>query len=466
MIWKLAFRTLGARPVRSAVLACGFGLGVSVMATLLGVGEVILAQARAPTLRGGGDVIVAGSSGPLVSARYLLGIVLGTSPLKERVVVASPTAHKSLYLAKGGRSVLVRATGGVPSLERRLSDPETSQIPGWVDEGRDAEWVSLGPSDAVRSMDRIHPIPDAPGRAGSWAEWLYFNGHAGDTRFYLTFLIGPQKTNGRRSAGVRLQLDRAGQHSSYVGAQDIEEASLAHGGPDLSIGPNRVRLEGLRYRLTLDLKSQEAPARVSGELSLEAIPARSIPPLTIRGAGGWLSGYVVPVTAGRLEGHLFVNGERLSFDNGSGYHDHNWGFWEGVTWQWGEVQDGGRSFVYGRIHPPADAADPERIPGIVAILGPEGLLGYAADVSIREAVDLRTGRPKSVSVEGRGQGVDLTMELSVDDAFVTRIGKDPRNGTPGTEFWQLRARYRVKGRAGGRQIDFSALGSAETFRGR
>ena len=58
MILVLARRSLLAHPVRTAMLACGFGLGVSVMATLLGVGEVILEQARAPALVGGGDVIV------------------------------------------------------------------------------------------------------------------------------------------------------------------------------------------------------------------------------------------------------------------------------------------------------------------------------------------------------------------------------------------------------------------------
>jgi hypothetical protein len=33
-------------------------------------------------------------------------------------------------------------------------------------------------------------------------------------------------------------------------------------------------------------------------------------------------------------------------------------------------------------------------------------------------------------------------------------------------FMQLRAQYRVKGTAGGRTIDFTAAGSAETFRAR
>ena len=48
MIIRLAVRSLATRPLRSAVLATGFGLGIGVMASLLGVGEVILEQARSP----------------------------------------------------------------------------------------------------------------------------------------------------------------------------------------------------------------------------------------------------------------------------------------------------------------------------------------------------------------------------------------------------------------------------------
>src|ERR1044072_4328184 len=58
MIGRLAFRSLTAHPVRSAVLAAGFGVGVSVMAILLGVADIVLTQARSPDLVGGGDVII------------------------------------------------------------------------------------------------------------------------------------------------------------------------------------------------------------------------------------------------------------------------------------------------------------------------------------------------------------------------------------------------------------------------
>ena len=72
MIVRLAIRSLLMHPVRALVLGVGFGLGVGVMATLLGVGEVVLQQAREPALMGGGHVIVTGLSGPVTSGRFVL----------------------------------------------------------------------------------------------------------------------------------------------------------------------------------------------------------------------------------------------------------------------------------------------------------------------------------------------------------------------------------------------------------
>ncbi len=63
MTFRLAVRSLFARPVRSAVLSGGFGLGIAVMASLLGIGDVILEQARSPELAGGGDLLITGAAG-------------------------------------------------------------------------------------------------------------------------------------------------------------------------------------------------------------------------------------------------------------------------------------------------------------------------------------------------------------------------------------------------------------------
>ena len=41
-----------------------------------------------------------------------------------------------------------------------------------------------------------------------------------------------------------------------------------------------------------------------------------------------------------LTGALDVEGEPLPLTDLVGYHDHNWGFWKGVRWQWGQVAAG------------------------------------------------------------------------------------------------------------------------------
>ena len=358
------------------------------------------------------------------------------------------------------------ARGGVPSLERVLGDGETSGVAAWVDAPSDAAWADANPADVLRAMDRFHAVPDVPARVSSWAEWLYFNGGSGRTRFYLTFLAGPPRPGGGRGAGVRLQLDRGGRVTSYGEGTAVDEAALLAGAPDLTIGRSTVRLEGLRYRITLDLPRMDGrgSARVKGDLTLDALPGRSLPPLMIRGARGWLSGYVVPVMSGTLGGSLEVDGERIALDGGTGYHDHNWGFWEGVSWQWGQVQHDGHSFVYGRVRPPPDAADAERIPGFLAALGPQGPVGYAADVSIVETNDPVTGQPRSIVVHGRGPALDLAMQLTVEDAVASRTAASSFGAT--MDLLQLRVRYKVSGKAGDQAIQFEAPGSAETFRGR
>lgn len=464
MIVRLAVRSLVSRPVRSAVLAGGFGLGVSVMAALLGVGAVILEQARAPELIGGGDVIVVGASGRLTNAKFVLADVLGSGPLSARVAVAAPNAHATLYLSDDRGMTPIRVRGGIPSLERAIHDPETSRADAWTDTPEDRTWAAPDPEDVLRAMDRFHPIPDVPARRASWAEWLYFNGRAGDVRFYLTFLAGPPSTPGRRTVGVRLQLDRAGTVRSYADVADVNEAELLRVAPSVTVGKNTVRLIGHDYHVSIDLPAESGRLRASGDIVIRAAAGRSLPPLVIRGAGGWLSGYVVPVMSGALQGSLRVGRDLIDLEGGVGYHDHNWGFWENVFWQWGQVLGDGISFVYGRVHPPSDAADPSRIPGFLVALGPDGPLGYTSDVTIEEINQAGTDRPARIVVRGESESLGLTMDLAVAQTTVTR----PRQALFGgaMDFLQLRALYRVAGRVGSRSVDFSAPGSAETFRGR
>jgi hypothetical protein len=459
MIGRLALRSLTAHPVRSAVLAAGFGVGVAVMAILLGVAEIVLQQSRDPALVGGGDVVVRLS--PQVPARLLLSGTLQSDALRPRVAVASPSHGTPLYLMRNGRGTRVSARGGIPSLERALGDEETSAIAAWRDASEDVAWTQDTPDKVLRQIDRFHAIPPQTEWSSSWAEWLYFNGRAADARFYLTFIVGAVLEDGRRGAGVRLQLERNGQVETFGEGAAITEED-AQRAPDLTIGSSSVRLEGLRYRIHLDLPGEKG-RRVRGDLTIDASPGRLVPPLVLTGARGWLSGYVVPVMSGALDGELTVDSERISLANGTGYHDHNWGFWQGVSWQWGQVQADDLALLYGRVFPPRDAADPDRIPGFVGVLGPDGPLAYATNVAITEEDDA-SGQPKTIRIRARGGGLNLDVRFDATSAVTSRAA-GPLNAS-GLDFLQLRGTYTVTGRAADRDLNFSAPGSAETFRGR
>ena len=479
MIGRLAFRSLTAHPVRSAVLAAGFGVGVAVMAILLGVAAIVLEQAESPELVGGGDVLI--RLGPQVPAPLVLSGTLQSDALRSRVRVASPYDTTDLYLQQDGNITRVFARGGIPSLERALDDRETRDIAAWTDSPADASWTGSSPANVLRSIDSFHAIPDAPEWTSSWAEWLYFNGRASDARFYLTFLVGPRTSEGQRVAGVRLQLERSGRMQNYGSSALISDADAMRA-PDLAIGASSVRLEGMTYHIHLDVNAPAGGDRVVGDLTLTASAGRLIPPLQIRGAHGWLTGYVVPVMSGPLDGMLTVSGrpdkvrpigigashnaratdDEVSFSGGVGYHDHNWGFWKDVSWQWGQVQHEDVSFIYGRVFPPREAADPDRFPGFVGALGPDGPLGYATNVQITETNDT-AGRPQQIAISTRGTSLNLKMTIDVSSSVTTHMAQGPVAG--GVDFLQLRGNYTVRGRAGGREVSFSAPGSAETFRG-
>ena len=458
MIGRLAFRSLTAHPVRTAVLAAGFGIGVAVMAILLGVADIVLEQAQSPALVGGGDVNIRLS--PTVPARLVLSGTLQVDALRPRVRAAAASHTTDLYLVRAAGTTRVAARGGIPSVERELGDPETMTMAAWRDTPEDAAWTREAPDRLLRQIDAFHAIPDVPEWEASWAEWLYFNGGSANARFYLTFLAGPRTKSGNRAAGVRLQVERNGRMDTFSTSGEVTDADVADA-PDLTVGTNSVRLDGMTYRIHLDVTDDDG-RRVVGDLALEASAGRFVPPIEIAGARGWRTGYVVPVMSGRLDGVITVDGARVALDGGSGYHDHNWGFWEGVSWQWGQAQEGDLSLIYGRVFPPAEAADQAQFPGFVGALGPDGPIGYSTDVQITETNDAQ-GRPRAIELRTRSSNFVLDLRFDVASIETTRMAQGPLGN--GVDFLQMRGQYTVTGQVGPRDIQFTAPGAAETFRG-
>src|SRR5687768_18546845 len=117
MITLIALRNFTHRPLRTAFLMAGYGIGVGVMIVLLAIGEALLAQAGDEKLVGGGEITVlpegldvevmkTGGLGGLYfsipNARFVQGQLLAAPRLAADVRAVSPQIDgKLLYLRLG-----------------------------------------------------------------------------------------------------------------------------------------------------------------------------------------------------------------------------------------------------------------------------------------------------------------------------------------------------------------------------
>jgi hypothetical protein len=125
------------------------------------------------------------------------------------------------------------------------------------------------------------------------------------------------------------------------------------------------------------------------------------------------------------------------------------------------VAGAGLSIVYGRVFPPADVVDRDRVPGILGVLGPDGPIAFSTNVTIRE--EDSDGAPRTIVIESHDRRLPLTLQFTVAESMRTPMALT--RGPGGTmTFLQLGGEYRVSGRAGDVNVNFTARGSAETFR--
>ena len=241
-----------------------------------------------------------------VPARLVLSGTLQADALRDRVRVAAPSNTARLYLVRDRRVSQVRARGGIPSLERALGDREVSAMDAWHDTpgtspGRSTHRSTCcAPSTAfTRSPTRRRGPPRGPSGCTSTA--------APKTRASTSrSSSGPRIEDGRRSAGVRLQLERRGQVENFDGKRrDLRGRGAACAGPDHRRQPCAARRPALPHSPRPARAWRPRPDRrpvapgVAGQL---------VPPIEIMGARGWRTGYVVPVMSGPLDGELNVGG--------------------------------------------------------------------------------------------------------------------------------------------------------------
>jgi hypothetical protein len=494
MIGLLALRHLMHRPLRSAFLLLGYGLGVGVLIVLLAIGEALLVQARDEKLVGGGDVTVlpdgidlevmktGGVGGLFFSidhARFVYRQLLAAPRLANVVSTAAPQIDgKLLYLRTNEREYAVRAAGEVPS--RNVAVGAAPLITGgtWSDDDGDRRWIAPDINELYSEIDRFHLPPADVVDRKSWGEWHYFNVLSSDTRrwWFISLIVGGNVTGAEDEWGGLVTMTRreqGGATARYAQAYGASRVRFSTSSPELTIGDSRVELlDDGRYRVVARATNA---AGVVATVDLIVVPSpRAYFPGATLVSGEFTSGYTVPALRASASGRLCVAASCESVSGVQAYHDHNWGVWRGVTWEWGAGRAGPLTFLYGRVHPPDTLAT--RPPLFLYVVDSLGVVGVYRPARI-DYDDARTievnGRSlrvpaRATLADARGDDT-IIVELTIEDAIGsdTRLSNERDPLTAGSRtpyFIQMKGRARIRGILDGQRVDVDGVGFFETYR--
>jgi len=473
MILTLAFRHLLVKRARSLFLLVGYSLGAGVMIVLLSVGEAMLDQSRDVSLVGGGEVTVlpegidiealrtGGLSGMFFSvdrSRYVVRQAISGPRNRDMVEVVAPAIeNKLLYLAVGEDTIAVRAGGGIPSRSARLGAGLSLLRGVWEDTPGDSAYITPTSQQLYDELDHFHypTVADS-----TWGEWHYFNVITGpDEWWYISFLVGGFIPGGRWGGQVLIT------HRRPDGRYERMEEALPSGvirfdtaRADVRLGASGVEQRDGVYHVKAELPRQGLRL----DLEVRPAPYHYFPPVQLR-EGEFTSGYAVAALRGSAAGRICRNGSCRTV-SGRAYHDHNWGVWRDVSWEWGAASGPRWSLLYGQVQAPDSATTPQ--PFFVSLVDSLGV----RQVLRAQSIQYQGVRPL---VNGGGMSGPESFEFLAGRAADTvRVKVEVREaiGTlMGTSqfrryFLQMRGRLRLSGTIGGRAVEESGDGFFETWR--
>ena len=497
MTTLLALRNLALRPWRSLFLLFGYGLGVAVMIVLLAIGEALLVQARDEKLVGGGSITVlpegidvevmktGGLGGLFFSidhARFIYQQLLAAPRLGSSVADVAPQIEgKLLYLRTlGGRELPILASGEIPSRTAALGSMPAVGVGSWNDDTLDRVWRDPSPAELRDAIDHFHLPPQSVRGDPTWAEWHYFNVLSADrTRWaFVSLIVGGAVPDGEWGGQVLVTLhSQGGASRRFVATLPSRVVRLSTTRADLSIGESSVTvLPDGRYRVRAHAAEEGSATPIDVDLVVAPIPRAYLPGAALAG-GEVVSGYVVPGLRADATGTICIAGACERYDGAQSYHDHNWGVWRGVTWEWGAARAGAYTLLYGRVQPSDSTAASQ--PLFVYVVDSAGFLGLFRPLSIQYE-DGRVVRVKggtlavpstATMVDVRG-GDTLRVQLTIEDATATdtRQPSVERGETLANRalthpyFVQMKGRMRLSGRVNGRPLTGEGAGFFETYR--
>ena len=487
MISLIAFRNIVYRPWRSALLFFGYGIDVAVMIALLSVGEALLTQARDEKLVGGGaitvlpqgldvEVMKTGGIGGLFfsidQARFIYDQLLASSRLGKSVSAVAPQIDgRLIYLRTlSGKEYAVKASGEIPSRTRLVRGLASLKSGEWTDDDGDRRWTNPTLAELRHDIDHFHLPPDSVSDRDTWAEWHYFNVISADRKrwAFISFIVAGDVTSEKWGGSVTITLREEGKRSRkferLVARGDIRfstsSANLRIGASNVIVMPNGD------YRIAARAGGADGPIAID----LVVHPAaRAYFPGASLGTDELVSGYTVPALRASATGSICVAGACERYENAQAYHDHNWGVWRGVTWDWGASRAGPYTILYGRVIAPDAKREQPLFVYVVDSLGFRAVMrpatiayedGRTATVVGREI------RVPSKAVFADVRGADtLRVELDIEDAIATDMRQSVKQPSFGGPFFiQMKGTASISGRLGGDPVSGTGTGFFETYR--
>jgi hypothetical protein len=481
MIGTLAFRHLLVKKVRSLFLLLGFSIGVGVMITLLSVGEAMLDQSRDVSLVGGGELTVlpqgidveamrtGGLGGMFFSierAKFLTRQALGGARHRDLIGTVAPAIEgKLIYLCPLSdecRPTAARAGGEIPSRAAALGAGLDVLEGRWADSPADSAYVTPTPQQLYDDLDHFH-FPRT--RDSTWGEWHYVNLVTGPGEWwYLTFLVGGEVSLDRRSDrwGGRMMVTHRrpdGRYDRYTADASPVDVEFDTARADLRIGESWVRQRDGEYRLYVTARGEQGLARL--DLVVRPKLNRWFPPVELR-SDDFLSGYVVPALAATASGRACAAGRCGYVRDAAAYHDHNWGVWRDVTWEWGAAQGKQQSLLYGGVYGPEDAGSSPFFLALADSLGVRRVLRFGRiDYRGSRPADGLAGvrAPERFSLLGTWEADTVRLSVQVDHALASEVAASTHRRT----FLQMRGRFELSGKVLGDSLYDRGEGFFETY---
>jgi len=498
MIRLLALRNLTLKPWRTLFLLFGFSMGVAVMIVLLSIGEALLDQSKDEKLVGGGSITVlpegvdievlktGGLGGLFFSidhARFVHRQLLAAPRLSDVVTAAAPQIEgKLVYLRTAdGRERPVRASADIPSLTAAVGAGPTLVRGAWADDSLDRRWRSPTAVELRNDIDHFHQPPREVAGDPSWAEWHYFNVITPDRRqwAFVSFIVAGAvgDSSGRWGGQLLVTLHEQGRPARrFTSVAPASSVRYSVTDADLRIGDASVTvLPDGRYAVRGNAREDRSGAPLALDLIVSPAPGAYFPGAAL--TNGVVSGYVVPALRADASGSICVARACTRYDGVQAYHDHNWGVWRGVTWEWGAARAGQYTFLYGRVEPPDSVAAAQ--PLFVYLVDSSGFLALFRPRRI-EYVDARTTtvNGNSIRTPSTARMVDvrgddtLQISLVIEDASAsdTRAGMAERGDALAARrltrpyFVQMKGVATISGRIRGTPLTGSGAGFFETYR--